>query len=347
MSCDSRFLMNNSRPDVKSSASESALITGGGGFAGSHLADLLVARGYEVSAGLVPGESAENISHLKRRLRIVRFDLRNQSKVRQALADIRPTVIFHLAAFSSVGRSFANERLTYEINFFGALNLLEAALNKRAQKRLTRVVVVSSADCYGAFTPKNKTLTEETPLTPISPYGVSKVAMEKLAQYYVRRFGLPITIVRPFNHTGPRQNPIFALPNFARQIAEIIELGKKPLLRVGDLSVKRDLSDVRDIVNGYALAAEKGKSGAVYQLCSGRAVKIEAALKTLIRLSGRRIATQVDPSRLRPADIPVLRGDNSKATKELGYAPRYTLQATLADTLAYWRERVIHGTGPR
>jgi GDP-4-dehydro-6-deoxy-D-mannose reductase len=332
--------MTNHKQIKSSVPPGTALITGAGGFAGSHLADLLVAQGFEVHAALAPAQNAENISHLKRQVRIVRFDLRNPGKVRQVIDEIRPNVIFHLAAFSSVGQSFEHERLTYEINFLGTLNLFEAAAGKQTLKRLSKVVVVSSADVYGAFTPRNQSLTEETTLAPISPYGVSKAAMERLAQYHIRRYGIPITIVRPFNHTGPRQSDIFVLPGFAKQIAGIIELGRKPLLRVGALSVKRDFSDVRDIVAGYALAAEKGKPGEVYQLCSGRAVKIEAALKALIRLSGRKITTQVDPARLRPADIPVLRGDNSKATKELGYAPRYTLQTTLADTLAYWRQRI-------
>ncbi len=317
-----------------------ALITGAGGFAGSHLADLLCAQGYEVHAALAPKQSAENISHLKRQINIVRFDLRNPNKVSRAIENIRPNLIFHLAAFSSVGQSFENERLTYEINFLGSLNLFEAAQSKQARERLRKIVIIGSADSYGIITPKNKTLTEETRLTPISPYGVSKAAMEQLAQYHIRRYQLPITIVRPFNHTGPRQSATFALPGFAKQIAGIIELGRKPQLKVGALSVKRDFSDVRDVVVGYALAAEKGKPGEVYQLCSGRAVTIEAALKTLIRLSGKKIVTKVDPARLRPADIPVLRGDNSKAVKELGYAPRYTLQRTLSDTLAFWRERI-------
>ncbi len=326
---------------------KTALITGAGGFAGSHLADLLIAQGHEVHAALAPAASSENIAHLKRQVRILRFDLRNQNQVAKALADIRPNQIFHLAAFSSVGQSFANERLTYEINFMGSLNLLESVLVKKTRQRLEKIVFVGSADAYGIFSPKNMTLTEETPLSPISPYGVSKAAMEHLAQYYVGRHELPITIVRPFNHLGPRQSEVFAIPGFAKQIAEIIERGKKPSLRVGNLSAKRDFSDVRDIVSGYALAANKGKSGAIYQLCSGRAVKIEAALKTLIRLSGRKIATKVDPQRLRPADIPVLRGDNSKAIKELGYSPRYTLQETLADTLEYWRQKINQGARPR
>ncbi len=332
--------MKKSSSNSINSNSNTVLITGAGGFAGSHLADLLAERGHELYGSLAPKEQTGNVAHLKRRLRIVRLDLRNQQKVRQIVEEIRPTTIYHLAAFSSVGQSFEHERLTYEVNFLGTLNLLEATLGKKVRRGLTKIVVIGSADSYGIISPKNKTLTEDTPFAPISPYGISKVAVENLAQYYVHRYQLPITIVRPFNHTGPRQSDTFALPGFARQIAEIIELGKKPVLRVGDLSVKRDLSDVRDIVAGYALAAQKGKSGEVYQLCSGRAVKIETALQTLVRLSGKKIATQVDPKRLRPADIPILRGDNSKAIKELGYAPRYRLQETLADTLRYWREKI-------
>ncbi len=312
-------------------------ITGIAGFAGSHLAEELLRNGYQVSGAILKGEPTDNISHIKKGISLTSLDVRDRQACRRAVARFKPKIIFHLAAFASVGRSFEKERLVYQVNFDGTVNMLAAAASL---PRLEKFVFASSSDCYGRFSPKSKTLTEDQPLNPVSPYGVSKAAAEFACQAWAKRFELPVVISRSFNHSGPRQSEDFVIPSFARQIA-LIEKGKsKPVIRVGNLSARRDLSDVRDIVRGYRLLAEKGQASQVIQLCSGRSVSIKTVLDQLLDLTEVAITVKTDKSRMRANDIPVLRGDNSLAVKRLGYKTRYTLKDTLNDTLNYWREKV-------
>jgi len=315
-----------------------AIITGIAGFAGSYLAELLIDRGYEVYGFLAPGEKRGNISHLGGKLNLDRFDIRKADKISRYVKSIKPAYIFHLAAFSSVGKSFASERLTYDINFIGTLNIFEAAME--LQSKLEKLVFASSADIYGAFRPTGKILNESQPFNPNSPYGISKAAAEYLAQYYCNHHGLPVVISRSFNHTGPRHSETFVVPSFCRQIARIEKGGVKNIIAVGDLSTKRDLSDVRDIVNGYFLMARKGRPGEVFQLCSGRTVAIKTVLNKLLGMAAVPIKVKTDKSRLRKSDIPVLKGDNSRAKKQLGWENNYELEHTLSDTLQYWRDKL-------
>ena len=234
-----------------------------------------------------------------------------------------------------MGKSFEKERLTYSINFDGTLNLLNSALEL---KNLKKFIFVSSADTYGLFKPAGKTLSESQPFNPNSPYAVSKTAAEYGCSYYVSRYGLPVAIARSFNHTGPRQSDTFVVSSFAHQIARIEAKKAKPILYVGDLSARRDFSDVRDIARGYRLLAEKGIPGQAYHFCSGKAVSIKKILDLLLKLSSRTITVKTDKARLRKNDIPVLRGSYLKAKKQLGYRPNYELPETLKDILDYWRK---------
>jgi GDP-4-dehydro-6-deoxy-D-mannose reductase len=311
-----------------------AFITGIAGFAGSYLAEELLRWGYRVSGSIYNDESTQNIDEIKSKLRLVSLDILDGSACTTIIRKLKPDQIFHLAGVASVGRSFQKEKLTFQINFDGTVNILEAA---KELPRLKSFLFISSADCYGIFSPKNKTLTEGQPLDPISPYGIAKAAAEHVVRYYGRQHKLPINIARSFNHSGPRQTPDFVIPAFARQVA-LIESGKqKPALKVGDLSARRDFSDVRDIVQGYRLIAEKGKPGEVYQLCFGKAVAIRTILNTLLSFSTRDIRVKIDKSRIRKSDIPVLRGSNRKAAQSVGFITRYKLRRTLLDTLEYWR----------
>jgi GDP-4-dehydro-6-deoxy-D-mannose reductase len=319
-----------------------AFITGIAGFAGSYLAEELLGSGFEVSGALCPGEPLRNIAGIKSRLSLFRLDIRNEGKTRDLMARLQPDYIFHLAAIASVGKSFRMEKETLRVNLEGTINLLEAA---KGLKRLKALLFVSSPEVYGRFRPVNKTLKETQPFEPISPYGISKAAAENVCRYYWRQYNMPVVIARAFNHSGPRQTDDFVVPALARQVAMIEVDLQKPVLKVGDLSARRDLSDVRDIVRGYRLAAVKGTPGEVYQLCSRKTVSIQSMVEQLLGMSAKRIRLQVDRTRLRKAEIPVLRGSHRKAAQQLGYEVRYKLKDTLADTLAYWREEI--GAGHR
>ncbi|MBI5265684.1 MAG: GDP-mannose 4,6-dehydratase [candidate division Zixibacteria bacterium] len=312
-----------------------AYVTGIAGFAGSYLAEELLAHGWRVAGSVYDTEALDNLSGIESKLQLERLDILNPDRIREHLQAINPDYIFHLAALASVGRSFEMERATYRVNFEGTVNLLQGA---RSCAGLKKLVMVSSADAYGVFRPAAKLLTETQPLNPISPYGIAKAAAEQTALYYFRQFGLPVCIARAFNHSGPRQRDDFVIPSFAKQIAQIEKGKQEPVIHVGDLTARRDLSDVRDIVRGYRLVAEKGKPGQVYQLCSGRSVAIKQVLQTLLNQSSAKIKVATDPTRFRKSDIPVLRGSSRKAGRELGWTLRYTLKTTLSDTLNWWRQ---------
>lgn len=313
-----------------------AFVTGIAGFAGSWLAEELLAAGYRVFGALHPKEPAGHIADLKADLELVRLDIQKGEKVEQVVKSVKPRYICHLAALASVWRSYRDMQKVFRVNFEGTLHLLEAAHRLGS---LRKFLFISSADCYGMFRPKNRLLTEEQPLAPISPYALSKAVAEQACGYYVDRNRLPVTIARSFPHTGPRQSLDFVVPSFAHQVADIEAGRRRPVIRVGNLTARRDYSDVRDIVRGYRLMLAKGKPGRVYHLCSGRTVTIESLLNRLLTLSPKRIKVVVDRARFRPADIPVQRGDNSRAIQELGYESRYSLKTTLRDTLEYWRDR--------
>lgn len=316
---------------------QSAFITGIAGFAGSFLAEELLAQDWDVSGAVYQNEPLDNLRSIRRQLHLHRLDILNAERCRAVIGKAAPEYIFHLAALASVGQSFTKERATYRINFEGTLNLLQVA---REQKPLKRLLFVSSSDCYGPFRPRNKTLIEEQPFNPVSPYGISKAAAEHLVQYYHRQYGLPVVVARAFNHSGPRQADSFVIPAFAKQVA-LIEAGRqKPVLEVGDLSARRDISDVRDIVRGYRLLAERGRAGEAYHLCSGRAVAIRRLVDLLVKSSTKKVDIHVDPQRLRKVEIPVMRGSYEKARKQVGYEPRYKLEQTLHDTLEFWRANV-------
>ncbi len=322
----------------KSKKKATALITGIAGFAGSYLAELLLKKGFKVYGFLAPREKIDNIKHLKSNLEIERFDILKADKVTKFIKKVKPDYLFHLAAFSSVGKSFGNEKLTYDINFTGTFNIFNAAAGLEKQPK--KIVFVSSPDIYGLFRPQGKKLDEAQPFNPVSPYGVSKVAAEFLCRYYYLSNKLPIVRVRPFNHTGPRQSDTFVIPSFCKQIAKIESGHKKPRMSVGDLSNKRDLSDVRDIVRGYYLLARKADPGEVFHLCSGRSISLRTVLNKLRRMASVDINVNEDINRFRKLDIPILKGDFGRAANAVGWHPEYKLEQTLQETLDYWRKRI-------
>jgi len=210
----------------------------------------------------------------------------------------------------------------------------------REAKLEPRILVVGSAQEYGLVKAEELPIREDTPFRPNTPYAVSKIGQDMLAYQYSLAYGLPIVRVRPFNHIGPRQSDAFAASSFARQIAEI-ELGlKEPILRVGNLEARRDITDVRDIVKGYWLALRNGEPGRVYNLGSQRSYSMEDVLDMLLSQARTEIKVEPDPQRFRPSDTPDLVADCSLAQKELGWSPTIPIEQSLTDLLDFWRARV-------
>ncbi len=289
-------------------------ITGIEGFVGHYLAQDLLNNGHQVGGSYIDAQAA---SDLTEKFKLYQVDLRRPEQIDKALKDFCPQAVFHLAAQSSPALSFKNPQLTFEVNLIGTVNLLEAV---RGLKEKCRLVLISSCEVYGP-TDGDKPLSETEPYNPISPYASSKVFQEITCLQYFRTYGLETVVVRPFPHTGPGQPATFALPSFARQIAGIEKGRREPVITAGNLSARRDISDVRDVVQAYRLLAEKGRPGETYNVSSGQAVSMEEALKLMLKMSTVSIKTETDPSLLRPADVPLLWGDPSKLKAETGWRP--------------------------
>ena len=319
------------------------LITGITGFAGSHLADYLLAEmpGVEIYGTKRWRSRMENIEHILDEVRLVECDLKDANAVRKTLDEIRPERIFHLAAQSFVPASWRAPSETLENNILSQTNIFEAM---RALGLDARIQIAGSSEEYGLVHPDEVPITESNPLRPLSPYAVSKVAQDLLAYQYYRSYGLAAIRTRGFNHTGPRRGDVFVTSNFAKQIAAIEAGLQEPVIRVGNLSAQRDFTDVRDIVRAYWLALEKGTPGEVYNLASGKAVTIRELLDMLLALSDSDVDVEVDPDRLRPSDVEVLLGDYSKFHADTGWEPRIPLSQTVADLLDFWRQRLGKAT---
>jgi GDP-4-dehydro-6-deoxy-D-mannose reductase len=203
------------------------------------------------------------------------------------------------------------------------------------------IQIAGSSEEYGLVYPDEVPILETNPLRPLSPYGVSKVAADKLGFQYHRSYGMRVVITRSFNHTGPRRGEVFVTSNFAKQIVEIEKGKRDPVIKVGNLNAQRDFSDVRDIVRAYWLAVEKGEYGDCYNLCSGKPRVIKDVLDLLLQSStSENIKTEEDPSRMRPSDVQILHGDCSKFKKQTGWEPEIPFEKTMSDLLDYWREKL-------
>jgi len=319
------------------SREKKALITGITGFVGSHMAELLLEEGFEVH-GLCRWRSrTENIDHIKGKIHLIEGDLLDSHSLQKLMMDVRPEYVFHLAAQSFVPASWTSPAVTLEINIVGSCNLFEAI---RAAKLNPLIQIACSSEEYGLVKPEEVPIKETNPLRPLSPYGVSKLAMDYLGYQYFRSYNMQIVRTRGFNHTGPRRGEVFAESSFAKQIAEIEKGLKEPVILVGNLEAERDYTDVRDMVRGYLMAVERGEPGEVYNICSGKAIKIKKVLEILLSFSKVKVEIKEDPNRLRPSDVPILLGDNSKFIQKTNWKPQYPLEKTLEDLLNYWREKI-------
>jgi len=314
------------------------LITGVTGFVGSHLAEYCLSLDQQVEViGTCRWRSRrENIEHLEDAINLYECDLRDASSVKTLLADIQPERIFHLAAQSYVPSSWNSPGETITTNVIGQLNIFEAM---RETNSTASIQIAGSSEEYGLVHPEEAPITEKNPLRPLSPYAVSKVAQDMLAYQYFQSYGLKVVRTRAFNHTGPRRGDVFVTSNFAKQIAEIEAGQRPPVIHVGDLNPKRDFTDVRDIVRAYWLSLEHCSLGEVYNVASGKAYRIKEVLKILLDNSGQDIEVVEAPERLRPSDVPLLLGDNSRFCKATGWVPEIPFEQTAKDLLDYWRER--------
>lgn len=311
-----------------------SLITGISGFAGGHLAAALLQRGEQV-AGIDRSHGAQ-LETLGQNVDVTVSDIRDVDAVQRAVHDFRPDRIFHLAAITHVGEAWKNRRETLEINVIGTSVVLEAAAALEAKPT---VVMASTGQVYGDAPADGVPVSEDVPTHPRSPYAVSKLCAELLARQSWEGEGVPTVIVRSFNYTGPWQAPSFVCSDFARQVAWIEAGLSEPCIRVGNLDSLRDFSDVRDVVDGYIRAAEHGAPGAAYNLASGQAVRIGDVLDTLRAAAAVDIEVQQDDTRLRKVDLRVLRGDATRARRDLGWQPVYGFDQTLAAVLDFWRQQ--------
>jgi len=312
-----------------------SLITGVRGFAGGHLADGLALTPQAEVWGC--DRSDERLPFHPPQLQLTAIDLRDPAAVYALIETIRPEAIYHLAGQAFVGASWDDPWSTLELNLRAQLNILEAT---RRFCPHARVLVIGSNEEYGLLAPDTGPVDEATPLRPCNPYGVSKVAQDMLGLQYHLSHQLQVVRVRPFNHIGPRQNPQFVVPAFASQIAAIEAGRQPPIIRVGNLAARRDFTDVRDMMRAYMLALELGEAGEVYNIGTGQSRSIQAVLQALLALAAVPITIEIDPARLRPADVPDMVCDAAKFRARTGWAPRVDFEQTLLDVLNYERARI-------
>jgi GDP-4-dehydro-6-deoxy-D-mannose reductase len=305
------------------------LVTGSAGFAGSHVIDQCAGesgRDRQLVGWFRPGGRAPQQTGITYEA----IDLLDRDAVVAAVARLKPAIVYHCAGAAHVGRAWEQTTATFAANVLGTHYLLEGLHHAGAS---ARVLIPSSALVYK---PADEALTENHPLVPAGPYGLSKLAQEMLASH-TGPGSVQVSVARAFNHFGPRQDPSFSTSGFARQIASIEAGVQPPEIRVGNLDARRDLTDVRDTVRAYRAIAERGEAGRAYNVCSGSAPAIRDVLDMLLARSRVQVRVHVDPDRFRPSDVPLLVGDPTRLRDELDWTPKIPIEQTLDDLLNYWR----------
>lgn len=310
------------------------LVTGAAGFVGGHLLDRLLSDGARVVGWYRPGTSPTTF---RPDVSWMSVELLDRQAVADALAEVGPDAVYHLAGAAHVAESWRFTLETYQNNVLGTHNLLSALADVRPQ---ARTLVTCSATVYR---PQDRALREDDPVAPASPYATSKLAQEMLSARVWREQRLPVVIARSFNHTGPGQDPSYVASGIARQIARIEAGIQDPTLRMGNLEPRRDLSDVRDVVRAYAAMMTHASPGQPYNVCSGRELSVRTLVATFAARANRAVTVVQDPALFRPTDAPLLVGDRSRLTADTGWTPQIPLEKTVDDLLDYWRDRVRQG----
>lgn len=310
-----------------------ALIVGGAGFVGNYLAQYLCdSKRYEVF--ITKLESSEFSMN---GVTAFDMDILNKSSVEHIIREIRPDVIFHLAAQSSVAASWKEPKLTIDINITGTVNLLEVVKNEEINPV---ILLIGSGEEYGGVSPDDIPIKETRIVDPTNLYAVTKVSQNMIGRIYARAYNTSIIMTRSFNHFGPKQPSQFVISDFCRQVAEIEKGLRKPVITVGNIEVKRDFLDVRDVASAYELLIRKGKIGEIYNVGSGNAYSIKAILERILALSDSKIKVEKDPAKFRPLDIPVIQADISKLVEDTGWKANIPFERGLSDTLNFWRANV-------
>ena len=310
-----------------------ALVIGGCGFVGRYLTRYLKQCGYETIVTKMHAQQTADEADI-----VCELDILEKAAVERLLEKTNPDVLFHLAAQSSVAASWNDPGQTIDVNIKGSANVLEAV---RRQRKKIRVVLTGSSEEYGKTAPDEMPVSEAQQMRPANVYAATKACQNMIGSIYAKAYGLDIVMTRAFNHVGPNQAPFFVLADFCRQTAEI-EAGKRePVIRAGNLDVKRDFTDVRDVVCAYVMLAEKGRAGETYNIGSGQARSIREILQTVINKSTAKIQVEVDEKKLRPIDMTEMRADIQKIQKVTGWKPKICLEQSIQDTLDYWRREYL------
>ncbi len=309
-----------------------ALVIGGGGFVGPYLVNHLVNDlGYEVTVTKTEKETL-NMDNAKVR----NLDILDIDQIINLLNEEKTDYLFHLAAQSSVAYSWKNPTLTVDVNVKGCINLLEAA---RAVEKKPRILLIGSGEEYGHIKKDECPIIEDNVVRPGNIYAATKACQNMLGKIYSDAYDLDIMMVRAFNHIGPNQTPMFVVADFCKQVADIEKGIQEPVIYVGNLSAKRDFTDVRDVVKAYAKLVKGGKRGETYNVGTGNAVAIEDILNKIVSMSDKNIEVKIDEKKLRPVDVPIIEPDISKIKSEVGWEPQIPLEQTLLETLEHWRNQ--------
>lgn len=308
-----------------------ALIIGAAGFVGPYLAQAvkqymnceIVATKLEQEKVTIPEARIENLNIL------------NSGEISAVLSDEKPDYIFHLAAQSSVALSWKNPTLTVDININGALNLLNAI---RGLNEQPRVLMVGSGEEYGYIKEDMVPIKENASLEPGNVYAVTKATQNMMATIYAQAYGMYLVMTRSFNHMGPRQTPQFVVSDFCNQVVKIEKGLQEPVIKVGNLSARRDFTDVRDVVRAYTLLIQYGRAGETYNVGSGNARTIQSILELILSKSTQQIKVEIDERKLRPVDVPIIEADIRKTYRDTGWKPEISIDKTIEDMLDHWRE---------
>lgn len=310
-----------------------AMVVGAGGFVGNYLIEAIHR---DLACEIVATKMAQE-SFFREDVEVLNLDVLNPDEIIQCLTQVDPEYVFYLAAQSSISRSWKNPVQTVEVNVQGSLNFLNGI---RSMRKSPRVLMVGSGEEYGLLTPDKMPIREEEMLNPQNIYAATKTCQNMMSTVYHSAYGLPLIMVRAFNHMGPGQSEIFVVSDFCYQAVRI-EMGlQEPVIRVGNLKAKRDFTDVRDVVRAYTSLIQFGRPGETYNVGSGHAVSIQSILDTVVARSKADIDVQVDPRKLRPIEAPIIEADISKLFETTGWQPKISLESTIDGMLDHWRKKL-------